>query len=172
MGYEVFERLCKERGVTPYKVSKITGVSTATLSSWKMGRYTPKEEKLQKIADYFGVSMSYLRTGKEPFNIRYSNSNLRKVIDKAIAEEYGEAYTFDGLQKQLEKIIDDEFPEQDIYYTDPETARRAEEMATNPELRALFDVQRNMDPEDLKALYGMALALKRKAERTDSDDPA
>lgn len=57
------------------------------------------------------------------------------------------------------------------YYTDETTARIAEDMATNPNLRALFDIQRNMDPEDLQAMYGMALALKRKAERLDADDP-
>ena len=61
---------------------------------------------------------------------------------------------------------------QQEYYTDPATADIAQAMATNPELRALFDVQHDMDPEDLKALYSMALALKRKTERLDSDDPA
>ena len=53
--YEIFENLLKERGITAYKVAQDTGITTATLSSWKKGRYTPKREKLQKIADYFGV---------------------------------------------------------------------------------------------------------------------
>lgn len=165
MGYEVFERLCKERGVTPYKVSKITGVSTATLSSWKKGRYTPKEDKLQKIADYFGVSMHYLRTGKEPFNTRYSNSNLRKVIDKAISEEYGEAYTFDGLQKQFEKLIDDEISEQQEYYNNSETAQIAQQIFDDPDLHALFDAARDSKPEDMK----MAADLLRRLKGTNAD---
>ena len=63
--YEIFEQLLKEHGVTAYRVSKETGVTTATLTSWKQGKYTPKPEKLQKIADYFGVSLSYLMTGKD-----------------------------------------------------------------------------------------------------------
>lgn len=62
--------------------------------------------------------------------------------------------------------------QQQEYYTDKATAQMAEDMATNPELRALYDIQRDMDPEGLQALYGMALALKRKAERLDADDPA
>lgn len=66
MGYDVFEKLCEQRGITPYRVSKETGVSTAALSSWKTGRYAPKTDKLQLIADYFGVSMEYLMTGEEP----------------------------------------------------------------------------------------------------------
>lgn len=64
--YEIFEKLLKEHGVTAYRVAKETGVTTATLTSWKQGKYTPKPEKMQKIADYFGVSLTYLMTGIEP----------------------------------------------------------------------------------------------------------
>ena len=62
--------------------------------------------------------------------------------------------------------------QQQEYYTDEVTAQIAEDMATNPDLKMLYDVQRDMDPEDLQAMYSMAMALKRKAERLDSDDPA
>lgn len=63
--YEIFEKLLLERGITAYKVAKETGVTTATLTSWKQGKYVPKAEKLQKIADYLNVSVEYLKTGKE-----------------------------------------------------------------------------------------------------------
>ena len=62
--------------------------------------------------------------------------------------------------------------QQQEYYTDEVTAQIAEDMATNPNLRMLYDVQRDMDPEDLQAMYSMAMALKRKTERLDNDDPA
>ena len=55
------------------------------------------------------------------------------------------------------------------YYFNDETAKAAQEIFENKELRALFDVQRDMDAEDLRALHNMALALKRK-ERGDVDD--
>ena len=58
--YEIFEALLAERGVTAYQVAKATGISTGSLSDWKNGRSTPKVEKLQKIAAYFGVSMDEL----------------------------------------------------------------------------------------------------------------
>lgn len=58
--YEIFEKLLQSRGVSAYKVSKETGISTATLTSWKKGNYVPKADKLQKIADYFGVDIDYL----------------------------------------------------------------------------------------------------------------
>lgn len=58
--YEIFEKLLAERGITAYKVAKETGISTGSLSDWKKGRSSPKADKLQKIADYFGVSVDYL----------------------------------------------------------------------------------------------------------------
>lgn len=63
--YEIFKKLCDEKGVTPYRVCKETGLTTSTLSNWKAGRYTPKQDKMQKIADYFGVTIDYLMTGEE-----------------------------------------------------------------------------------------------------------
>ena len=62
--------------------------------------------------------------------------------------------------------------QQQDYYTNEVTAQIAEDMATNPNLKMLYDVQRDMDPEDLQAMYNLAMALKRKTERLDSDDPA
>ena len=58
--YERLEMLLKEKGITAYRLAQDTGVSTATLTSWKQGKYIPKPEKLQKIADYFGVTLDYL----------------------------------------------------------------------------------------------------------------
>ena len=104
-------------------VAKATGITKSTFSDWKNGRSNPKDAKLQKIADLFGVTAEYIRTGK--------NSNE--------------------------------------YYTNTETAQVAQEIFENKELKALFDVQKDMDPDELRALHGMALALKRK-ERGDIDD--
>ena len=58
--YEIFERLCAERGVTAYRVCKETGLKTGSISNWKSGKYQLKQDKLQKIAEYFGVSVDYL----------------------------------------------------------------------------------------------------------------
>lgn len=63
--YEVFEQLLQKYGVTAYKVSKETGVTQTSLSNWKSGRNTPSTKTLQRIADYFGVTVDYLMTGKK-----------------------------------------------------------------------------------------------------------
>ena len=124
--YEIYCELRDARGMKDADVARETGITKSTFSDWKNGRSNPKDAKLQKIADLFGVSIEYIRTGKEP----------------------------EGGEK---------------YYLNDETAQVAQEIFENKELRALFDVQKDMEPEDLKALHNMALALKRK-ERGDIDD--
>lgn len=57
--YSRYEELKTKAGKTDYAVSKETGVSTATLSDWKNGLYTPKVDKLLVLAKYFGVSIEY-----------------------------------------------------------------------------------------------------------------
>ena len=58
--YEIFEHLLQIRGVSTYRVAKETGIPQQTFSKWKNGISIPKVDKLQKIADYFGVSVEYL----------------------------------------------------------------------------------------------------------------
>ena len=58
--YERFNKILQEKGLTAYKVAKDTGVSRSTLAAWKKKEYTPKLDKLQKLANYLGVSISYL----------------------------------------------------------------------------------------------------------------
>lgn len=63
--YEIFAKLMNAKGCTAYQVSKATGIAQSTLSDWKSGKSVPKADKIQKIADYFGVSAEYLMTGEE-----------------------------------------------------------------------------------------------------------
>ena len=58
--YEKYAALRGAKGVTDYRVSEATGIPKSTFSDWKSGRSKPKTEKLQKIANYFGVSVDDL----------------------------------------------------------------------------------------------------------------
>lgn len=121
--YERIETLRKSKNISQGKLEKELGFSNGSISKWKNS--TPTTERLQKLADYFGVTVEYLLTGEEK-------------------EPAG-------------------------YYLNDETAQVAQEIFENKELRALFDATRDADPEDLRALHNMALALKRK-ERGGDDD--
>lgn len=70
--YEIFERLCKEKGITPTKAARDVGVAQPVVSQWKKRGSTPKAETVQKLADYFGVSVDYL-LGKSGENSQLEN---------------------------------------------------------------------------------------------------
>ena len=106
--YEIFERLLNERGITAYKVAQETGVTTATLSSWKKGRYTPKREKLQKIADYFGVTVDYLMNGEEKSEEAPElSARNERDIERDLKETLGKLDSQDGLMFDGEALDDD-----------------------------------------------------------------
>ena len=85
--YEIFSELLQKYGVTPYKVSKETGVSQSTLSDWKRGISTPKPDKLQKIADYIGVPLTYLLTGNTSEQKKEKSSELNSRDERDIAKD-------------------------------------------------------------------------------------
>lgn len=63
--YEIYCKLRDEKNLKDADVVRGTGITKSTFSDWKNGRSEPKRDKLQKIADYFGVTIDYLTTGKE-----------------------------------------------------------------------------------------------------------
>lgn len=65
MSYEIFKELCKKRGVKIAEVARATGIAHPTFTAWKKGEYIPKNEKMQKIADFFDVPVSYFYSDEE-----------------------------------------------------------------------------------------------------------
>lgn len=57
--YAKFLKLINEKGITPYRVAKETKLSPTLFSDWKLGKSTPKVDKLKILADYFGVPIDY-----------------------------------------------------------------------------------------------------------------
>ncbi|OUQ21451.1 transcriptional regulator [Lachnoclostridium sp. An14] len=109
--YEIFEQLLQKYGVTPYKVSKETGVSQSSLSDWKLGKITPKTSTLKKIADYFGVTVDYLMTGetssgkKETTLTRRDERDIEKILDQTREQLLSqEGLMFDGQPATPEAI--------------------------------------------------------------------
>ena len=56
---ERFIKLCNEKGVAPTVVCQSIGLSNAAFSKWG-DESIPRRATLQKLADYFGVSVDYL----------------------------------------------------------------------------------------------------------------
>ena len=67
------------------EVAEAIGVNPTTFNMWCKGNAMPNVGKIQKLADYFGVSVDYLMTGKE--------------------KEGGETYYFNEETKKIAKLI-------------------------------------------------------------------
>lgn len=65
MFYDLYCELCKAKGVTPTRAATEMGLSKSTPTAWKKKGITPQVAQLQKIADYFHVSVDYLCGNKE-----------------------------------------------------------------------------------------------------------
>lgn len=61
--YERIENLRKNKGISQKNMEIELGFSNGSISKWRNSK--PTTERLQKIADYFGVSLEYLTTGEE-----------------------------------------------------------------------------------------------------------
>lgn len=114
--YEVFEQLLRKKGVSSYKVAKEAGVTQTALSNWKSGRSTPTAKTLQKIADYFGVTIDYLMTGdnsSEQGLTARDNRDIAKdldsIMEKLTSGENGPAsYNGEEISPEAAELFKDE----------------------------------------------------------------
>ena len=81
MFYDNFSRLSTERGKSPTAVAKELGFSNAAASHWKNGK-SPTAKTLQKIADYFGVTVNDLLSdpGEAPSKLRREEGEKIAVL--------------------------------------------------------------------------------------------
>jgi transcriptional regulator with XRE-family HTH domain len=83
-GYEYFEQVLKTKGLKPFDVSKGTGIRSGVFSDWKAGRYTPKADKMQKIADFLGVPVEPLLGVQIPVQ---HDEYYQDVLSAMVAQE-------------------------------------------------------------------------------------
>ena len=64
MFYDIYKKLCEDNGEKPYQLPlKLGAKSNSVVAQWKNGSL-PRPEMIQKIADYFNVSVEYLMFGE------------------------------------------------------------------------------------------------------------
>lgn len=67
--WQRFEKILKERNLRIADVSRGSGVPYSTFTDWKAGRYSPKRDKIEKIADFLYISPDYLEGKTDDENI-------------------------------------------------------------------------------------------------------
>ena len=126
--YTTFERLCKEKGITPTQAARDNGVAQSVVSMWKKRGSTPKAQTVQKLADYLGVTIDYL-LGNDFFS-SLSDDELNEMAKDAPTPEqikragYSlrinmsmEKLNLSGLKKAAERV--EELTEIPRYRTEP-----------------------------------------------------
>lgn len=114
--FERIEKLRKDKKISQGKLEKELGFSNGSISKWRNS--TPTYERLQKVADYFGVSVDYLMTGTEDKkespvltarDERDIAKDLNRIMEKLSAGEDGPA-SYDGeeLDPEAAELFRDE----------------------------------------------------------------
>ena len=103
--YKIYFKLRDEKGLKDADIVRETGITKSTFSDWKSGRSKPKQDKLQKIADYFGVSVDYLMTGEND-KIKEWNPTLTEKDERDIQKKLSE--TLNQLDNESGLMFDGE----------------------------------------------------------------
>lgn len=94
--YERIEQLRKNRKISQGNLEKELGFSNGSISKWRNSN--PTTERLQKIADYFGVSVDYLMTGEEREGDKYYINEETAEMAQAIFENPDLRVLFDAAK--------------------------------------------------------------------------
>lgn len=90
---------------TQLELSKAIGVSPASVNDWVSGKKMPRADKLSKIAEHFGVELSFLIGASNPSNITISQlpADVQQIV--ALCQTNPELATaLLNLARQLSKL--------------------------------------------------------------------
>lgn len=112
--YDVFKTLLDERKIKTSTVAEATGITTSAFTQWKQGKIEFKLDKLQRIATFFNVPVTYF-TGETELPTPDAKNILEQVIASLGADaqvnfsasemsEDEKAFLLKSLQNSLEKF--------------------------------------------------------------------
>lgn len=96
MIYETIKALSKEKGLSINQLEKTLGLSKGSLCRIDTNR--PSIDRLQRIADFFDVSLDYLMTGKEDPEKKETKLTPKdeRDIEKKLSETLDQIVNGDG----------------------------------------------------------------------------
>ena len=105
---ENIKKARNDRHLSQRALADIIGVSQQTVGSWEVGRTSPDNEMLKKLASFFNVSVDYLlgRTD-EPGGFQKGDGDNEAVAEKEVKTVKPKAYV------ELHRLID-ELPHSDV----------------------------------------------------------
>lgn len=111
MFYDILKDLCATNNTNVTALCKTLGITSANTGPWKRGKI-PGAEILQRIADYFDVSVDYL-LGRERTKAP-TVSETAEALDDMLQEVLGHDPSAAELEKfkELAKLFFNQFPKQ------------------------------------------------------------
>ena len=101
------EHLRNATNLSKYRLCKELNIAQSTYNTWILEDRVPKPERLQKIADYFGVTIDYLMNGEEKEWSPTLTEKDEKDLDKKVESLLNAVTSDTGLMLDGE-IMDDE----------------------------------------------------------------
>jgi len=92
---QVIKKLRKEKGLTQQELANIVGITATGVSYWESGNAVPNTETLNKLANYFGVTINFLLGVKDKIEME-DNSRTAILFRKVEQVE----------PKEREKLLD------------------------------------------------------------------
>lgn len=93
--YETFRKLLDTKGIKAADFSRATGISEATISTWKK-RGVIGNKHMKVVADFFGVPIDYLMTGET--DARYYENSDTAAIAQEIFDNHELRVLFDAAR--------------------------------------------------------------------------
>ena len=107
--YDRIKALCKQKGVTITGTEKELGFARGSLCKVDINK--PSMERVNKLADYFGVSVEYLMTGETPEEkkdvtlTRRDERDIEKILDQTREQLLSQkGLMFDGQPASPEAV--------------------------------------------------------------------
>lgn len=108
--YGKLTEICQENGITPRKLTTLLNISSANATFWRNGS-VPRPRTIKKIAEYFGVPMSYFYDDDvstvdiNPFYVKIeklceaTGTTVDNLINK-MPEDVGKTIKYKGTVKK------------------------------------------------------------------------
>ena len=139
-----------KRGYSQAQLAELMGLKRSAISNYEQGIREPDLDTVEAFADFFDVSVADLmgRDERDFNSILHENINQISVTDK---------------DDDIQKLLSEEHNE---------LWQMREDMRRNPELRALYDLQRKATKAELTQMTAFIKAIRSSGDDTENDDPA
>lgn len=118
----IIRELREDKRYTQTQLAKAIGVGQTTVANYEKGTRTPDAEKLNKIADFFGVTIDYL-LGRSQENLLYNEEKKISVSMITLNNVYKILleYLIKGRRELAREVVRDFYEQgynvKDIYFT-------------------------------------------------------